>query len=275
MPRTVKQKYVRTLLNTSQITLLDLVYKYRFVKRELVAESLNINNGSSLHERFEVLVKNGYLAKRFEKRMRLLGVHIAYYLTPKGLRALQTLGYDDITDTLIKASYRDKTVGQSFIDHTLSVYDYTNVLKAYYPDLKVFTKREIAKYSYFPEQLPDAFLSLPGDNPKQPTRFFFDFVPDTLPRTALDRRIANYCEFFDEGGWDSTNSPLPMLLLVCEWGAAERRIQRNIRAQLSRADMGELEVYTTTTGALDTMTKEAEIWTSVEDTEELITLNKL
>ncbi len=273
----VKQKYVRSSLSSSQISLLDLVYKYRFVSRQLVADSLGINPQNGIHERLEVLLKYGYLDKRFDKRLKLVGVPAAYYLTPKGLRTLQALpNHEHVTEAAIKGSYRDKTVGQDFVTHTLDVYKYTNLLKQHYPGLKVFTKRDMSQYDYFPSQLPDAFLSLPTDDPQQPKRFFFDLVSDSLPRSALDRRIANYCDFFDDGGWEVTGSDeLPIMLLLSEWGPAEKRIQRNIRLQLSRSDMEELAAYTSTTGALDGITDERAIWTSVEDADELLELAAL
>lgn len=276
MVRGSKQKYVRSTLNTGQISLLELVYKYRFVSRQLVAESLNITYGSGIYEKLEVLVKGGYLGKRFDKRLKLQAMPAAYYITPKGLRTLrQRPDHEHITDSIIKGSYKDKTVSQAFIAHTLNVYKYTNWLKRHYPFLKVFTRRDIAKYEYFPSQLPDAFLSLPSDDPKQPKRFFFDLVSDSLPRSVLDKRISNYCEFFDEGGWEVADSELPTILLLSEWGPAEKHIQRNVRTQLNRSDMEELTVYTSTTEAVENMTAEAEIWTSIEDTDELTALSSI
>ncbi|HSX05412.1 MAG TPA: hypothetical protein VLF69_03020 [Candidatus Saccharimonadales bacterium] len=276
MTRTVQQKYVRSALNKGQIELLDLVYKYRFVSRQLVAESLGVKPENGLYEKLEVLVRREYLGKRFDKRLKLQAVPAAYYLTPKALRDLQALPHHEgITDVVIKNSYKDKTVGQDFIAHTLNVYKYTNLFMRRYPTLKVFTRRDMARYSYFPPQPPDAFLSLPTDDPKQPRRFFFDLISDTMPRSALDRRIASYCEFFDEGGWDVTGSDVPVLLLLSEWGPAEKRIQRNVRAQFSRSGMEELPAYTSTTSALEHMTGAAVIWTSVEDTDELAELSSI
>ncbi len=272
----VKQKYSRSSVSSSQITLLHLIYKYRFVSSQLIADTLGIKTISVIYRRLEVLVKYGYLDKRFDKRLKLVGVPAAYYLTPKGLRMLQALpNHEQVTEAAIKGSYRDKSVGQEFVSHTLNVYKATNLLKQQYPSLKVFTKRDMTQYDYFPSQLPDAFLSLPTDDPQRPKRFFFDLVSDRLPRTALDRRIAHYCEFFDESGWEVTGSELPILLLLSEWGPAEKRIQRNVRIQLDRSDMEELVVYTSTAAALENITDEHAIWTSIEDTDELVELSQI
>jgi hypothetical protein len=276
MVRAVKQKYVRSTLNTDQISLLELVYKYRFVSRLLVAESLNITYGSSLQERLDVLVKHQYLGRRFEKSNRLQGIPAAYFLTAKGLRALQDMpNHKAITDAVIKSSYKDKKVSMGFVVHTLNVYKYTNLLMRHYSGLKVFTRRDIARYSYFPPQPPDAVLSLPSDDPKQPKRFFLDLVSDIAAGSNLDRRIANYCEFFEDGGWDIMDSKLPSILLLSERPTAEKNIQRRVRMQLNRSDMEELPVYTSTVTALEHMATNAACWTSIEDTDELVSLNSL
>jgi hypothetical protein len=263
-------------LNNNQVALLELLYVYRFGSRSLVADSLGIKAGSSLHERLGVLLKHGYIGKRFEKSLKLQGVPIAYYLTPKGTRALQALpDHEHITDATIKASYKDKTVGQAFVMNTMAVYSYTNTLKQHFSSLKVFTQRHMSQYDYFPKQLPDAFLSLPTSNPEAPKRFFFDIITNSMPRPAIDRRISNYLQFFDEGGWDDTGSELPKLLLLCESGTTEKRVQRYVKSLLARSDVEELDVFTSTMGALKNMTDaESAVWTSIEDPDELLGLQQ-
>lgn len=261
-------------LNQGQIDIVEILYKYRFSSRQLIADSLGIKAGSSLHERLQVLMKHGYIGMRLDKRLKLLGTPAAYYLTPKALKALQALpGHEYITDSLIKSSYKDKTVGQAFITHTRNVHKYTNLLKRQYPDtLKVFTRRELGQYDYFPKQLPDAFLSLKTNSPNRPKRFFLDFIPDAMDRYILDRRIASYCDFFRDGGWDITGSEYPTLLLISESGRAEKRVQRYVRARLVRSDMEELSVLTTTTRALEHTGDRGEVWTSITEPDELVGL---
>jgi hypothetical protein len=271
----VRQKYSRSSLNSGQIAILELLYKYRFGSRQLLANSLGIKAGSSLHTKLEVLRKHGYIDKRLEKRLKLYGVPAAYHLLPKGIRALQALPeHDFITEQAIRANYKDKTVSNDFIAHTLSVYERTQLLQARYPALKVFTKRDMGRYSYFPEQPPDAFLSLLSDDPKQPHRFFLDVVSDKMPRYLLDKRIAAYCTFFEEGGWDETGSALPVILLLSEWPPAEKRIQRSIAGLLNRLE-ADVRVYTTTTTALERADADEPIWTAVDDVDELVTIEAI
>jgi hypothetical protein len=267
----------RSALKQGQIDILELLYSYRFGSRHLLAESLNIKAGSSLHEKLQVLMKHGYINMRLEKRLKLLGTPAAYYLTPKGLRTLEALpDHEYITGSVIKGSYKDKTVSQSFINQTLRIYAQTNRLLSAHPGLRVFTKRHMSRYSYFPQPLPDAFLSLPAGKDTPPKRFFLDIIPDNLPRQPLYQRITSYAEFFDEDSWRVVSTELPALLLLGETGTTERRIQRTVRAALYSAELDDdLSVYTSTFGATNNLAENPAIWTSLGDPDKLLALPEL
>ena len=261
----------RSTLKHSQLEILELLYKYRFSSRKLLLESLGETAGTdyNLYKKLEVLIKHELVAKRIEPRLKLLGVPAAYYLTTKGIRTLKQLpGHDNITDTVIKSSYVNKTVKNTFVNHTLATHKYTNLLTRRYSSIKVFTKRDLARFSYFPKQLPDAVLSLPTDDQKQPLRFFFDIIASGTPRKAIDGRLMSYCSFFERGGWDVTNSPNPAVLLVASNVRVERQLQYMARARLSRYPEIDLRIYTSTVQALSNMDDEALVWTRVSDTDE-------
>jgi len=271
-----RQKYERSILNNGQVALLESVYKYRFGNRQLIGSSLGIKVGSSLHEKLEVLVKRGYLGKRLDVRSKALHKPAVYYATAKGVKALQALpGHGHIKEPAIRLSYQNKnTVRDDFIAYILNIYELTQHLQRQYPSLKVFTERDVGRYDYFPPRLPDAVLSLPADDPKQPHRFFFDIVRDRRPRRDLEHKLANYVEFFDDGGWDKTESELPVMLLVSEWGPSERSIQRSVRALLNRLDSN-LRVYTATARALENSATNKAVWSDVNDTEDPVALEDI
>lgn len=265
----------RSELKQGQIDILELLYKYRFGSRQLIADSLDIKAGSSLHEKLQVLIKHEYITMRHEKHLKLFGVPAAYHLTPKGLRKLAALpGHDYITESVLKASYRDKIVSRAFVDHCLCVYAKTNQLKAFYPKLKVYLRRDMSRYSYFPSTPPDAFLSLP--NKGNPKRFFMDILPDIMPTKSLYQRVMNYTQFFEEGNWDSVSDEPPVLLFMGETSTTERRLQRLIRSALRNAELDEdIAVYTTTFGAVEHIEGEDAIWTSLDEPDELLALEDL
>ena len=263
----------RSVLKQGQIDILETLYKYRFGSRQLLADSLGIKSGSNLFEKLNVLMKHGFVARRYDKSYKLRGVPAAYSLTPKGLRQLQSIhGSERVTDAIIKASYRDKVVSQSFVNHVVDVYSCTNKLQHQYPPLKVFLRREMALYSYFPANPPDVFLSLKTNGGLQ--RFFFDVVSKDAPPSAINRRLVNYMEFFDEGGWYETGSDLPKLLFLLENPAAENRLRRATHAVRSRFDLDdEIEIYTATTESL--LGEDSAIWSNIDEPGEPLSLDGL
>lgn len=263
----------RSALKQGQIDIMETLYKYRFGSRQLLADSLGIKSGSNLYEKLNVLMKHGFVARRYDKSFKLQGVPAAYYLTPKGLRQLQSIhGSERVTDAIIKASYRDKIVGQSFVNHAVAVYVHANRLQHKHPSLKVFLRREMMLYSYFPANPPDAFLSLKTADGLQ--RFFFDVVSKDTPPNAINRRLVNYMEFFDDGGWDATGGDLPKLLFLLENPATEKRLRRAAHAVRSRFDLDdEIEIYTATTESL--LGEYSAIWSNIDESGELLSLDEL
>ena len=266
----------RSVLHQGQIEILGLLYKYRFGSRQLIAESLKVKAGSNIYEKLNVLIKHGFIAKRYDKSLRLQGLPAAYYLTPKGLKTLQSLdAWNYITEATIRSSYRDKNISQSFINHTLDVYSCTNILVKTYPTLKVFMRRDMSRYSYFPNNPPDTFLSLKIGEKATPRRFFFDFISETTPRAAINHRIAQYIKFFDEGGWNETNSDLPKLLFLVETIATKKRLLKVARAIRNQFDMeDDIEIYITTANDIEHAGANR-IWISIDDPDSVLSLDDL
>lgn len=268
----VSKKYIRKSLNKSQVELLNLVYKYRFSSRQLIATSLGIKPGNGLYDRLEVLIRLGYIGKRFDSKFRMLNVPAAYYLTARGYKKLASMaGHEAMTGADMRAIYNNKTVGQAFVNSSLTFYRLTQLLQHQLPGMKVFTERDMLQHSYFPPSRPDAFLSLPSSDPVRPHRFFFDIQQDRMPVSVLERKIAAYADFFEEGGWKPTRSEVPVILILCEWSAAERRTQRSLNALLMRLE-SDMRIYTATVNALQQSENNLAIWTPVDDPEELESL---
>lgn len=264
-------------LKQAQINILELLYKYRFSSRQLLLESLGNSAGTdnNLYQKLEVLIRHDLVFKRHEPRQKLLGIPYAYSLTPKGLKALRSLpDHEHITDGIIKGWYRNKTVDQKFVNRTMAIHKYTNLLSFLYPTIKIFTQRDLSKFSYFPKHLPDAVLSLPlKDN--LPLRFFLDIIPSGMPRKAIDGKLMNYCTFIESGAWDVTKSDNPAVLLVASNVRAERQLQYIARARLQRHDDVDLRIFTTTVQLLASMGNTKQIWMRVDSTDERLELDSL
>ncbi|QUB37202.1 replication-relaxation family protein [TM7 phylum sp. oral taxon 349] len=256
----------RLVLKKGQIAILEALYECRFCSCRLLADRLGITSGSSLHEKLNVLMKHGFVDRRYDKSFRLRGMPAAYYVTPKGLRQLQLIhGRERVTDAIVKAGYRDRVVSQAFVNHTVRVCAYINQLQHRYPLLEVLLRREMMLYSYVPANPPDAFLLLRvNDGIRQ---FFFDVVSKDMLPSTINRRIVGYMSFFDSGGWNEANSDMPKLLLLLEDTAMKRRLERIARAIRSRFDLDdEIEIYIAM--AEDLLNGDTAIWLSIDETSE-------
>ena len=106
------------------------------------------------------------------------------------------------------------------------------------------------------------------------SRFFFDVVSKDKPPSAINRRLVNYMEFFDDGSWDITGSDLPKLLFLLENPAVENRLRRAAHAVRSRFDLDdEIEIYTATIESL--LGDDSAIWSNIDESGELLSLGEL
>ncbi|MEI6054375.1 MAG: MarR family winged helix-turn-helix transcriptional regulator, partial [Candidatus Saccharibacteria bacterium] len=180
----------RSTIKQPQIDILEVLYKYRFGSRKLIANLLKINE-ATLYKKLIVLIKHGLIGSKLDNKSKIKGIPVAYYLTPKGLKYLQSLeNHKDISEKIIKASYRDKSASESVIVNSFTVMSQIIALGQCYPQLKAYLRRDMSQYSYFPKTLPDAFLSLQTENVTK--RFFFDYIPDSQERKIFFQRIYSY-----------------------------------------------------------------------------------
>ena len=266
-----KQVKHRSRISSSQIAVLDLLCQFRFASIDLLVISLNLKTLPGLRRKLKILVDQGYAGRRYDSSYRIKGMPVAYYITAKGLKALQALPkHEHIDERFIKSGYRDKSSTESFISQHLAIYQASHDLRRLYPEIKFFTRRDLIPFTHFPENPPDAFLALQQVGDSGARRFFLDYIPDDMPRYLLDSKIAKYVRYFEEDGWAPTNSPLPTMLLLCESVTTERRVLRQTAKKLQTLNSDEPEYYTSTTRALKNASRnEKDIWTSVEDPDEL------
>lgn len=258
----------RSAIKQGQIDILETLYKYRFGSRELIAKALDVNS-VTLHKKLAVLIKHGLVVSRLNGKSKLHGKPVAYFLSPNGLRFLQSLpNHSYITDSILRGSYRDKSLAETFIDHTLAVFAAILTLKTMHPSLKAYLRRDMSRFSYFPETPPDAFLSLTAESGTR--RFFLHIISNHQEQQTIFRRISVYLTYFDEGGWDVTDAEVPLQLVVCADARNERKVRRTIKAALNGTDMDNPpDFYTTTQVALTCVDDAALIWTPIDDDEPL------
>lgn len=263
-------KYRRPL-NSDQVDTLELLYKFRFGSVDLVREHFNKSSRGLIFSRLKVLEEQGLTAKRFDSSYRIQGKPAAYYLLPEGARKLQERRGSEDEEVNIKSIYKDKSVSETFIQHSLNIFAAYNQLKAHYGDsLDFFAKGDLAGYEHYPKPLPDAFLSLEaGQDTKH---FFVEIQEDSQPFFTAVRKVKKYIDYKGSGEWAITETNFPVILFTCESASLQKRLQKQMLKMLSRNLTDDLAFATTTEKELRTLNDNDIIWQSTSDLDEKLSL---
>ncbi len=230
MNNTVKY---RRPLNSEQIELLELLYKFRFGSNNLVAEYLGKSSRGQVFNRLKVLEEQDFIGKRYDSSYKLQGKSAAYYLTATGARKIQDTRDADEEPINIKAIYKNHTLSEDFIAHCLHIFALYNQLKAQHGDaLDYFTKPDLQAYEHFPKPLPDAFVSFEAEN--ETTHYFVEILEDSQPFFTVVRKVQSYFVYKDSGNWAITNADFPTILFVCESASLQKRVQKQIEKSMRK-----------------------------------------
>ncbi|TXG76678.1 hypothetical protein E6P97_03150 [Patescibacteria group bacterium] len=264
--------YVRSL-NNNQYTLLLAVYSLRFSTRSILSQYLGIANNTSLYSRLRILQKHGFIASHYHKDYKLAGREAEFYMLPKGLRELRDADRLEVSDAMVAAVYKDKSVNPDFIRQQTLLAQIRSKLVNTYSDVQAFTTRDIQALDYFPKPRPDLFLSMKNDNTV--SRFFVEYVPTSVASSNLRKRLEYLTRYYDEDHWGDTSTPFPALLFIAETGLAEVGIRRLISRHQYHSDT-DISYFTTTQKAILNMTADDDaVWTSLDDPDELLPLSDM
>lgn len=244
----------RRKLNTEQLIVLELLYKFRFGSNDLFAQYFGKKDRSFVFKRLSILLEQGLIGKRFEPSYRLQGKPAAYYLLPEGARTIQKYRDEDDTDEVnIKAIYKDATVSEGFMRHCLNIFSLYNQLTAQYEDdLDFLSKSDQTSFEDFPKPLPDAYLTLQTNDNK--TKHFFLDVIDDDAHLLIDasKKIKRYVTYKKSGDWALVaESPFPKIILVCNSEEASKRVRKRCEAVLHKAWVMDMELTATTSDTID------------------------
>ncbi|EDK72635.1 hypothetical protein TM7_0208 [candidate division TM7 genomosp. GTL1] len=260
----------RRKLNAEQLEVLELLYKFRFGSNDLFAQYFGKKDRSFVYKRLSILLEQGLIGKRFDSSYRLLGKPAAYYLTPDGVRSLQGRRDPKKPKINIKAIYKDKTVSEQFVAHSLELFAISNKLKTQYgSDLLFFTKSHMnnEKYDYFPRPLPDAYIRLKSSD----KHFFLDVFHDNEPHFVAKRRARQYIKYDEDAEWSVTETDLPVILAVCESPNLAKRTQKYMSKALDDAWSDNEVVFAFTTKA-ELMSGELSVWQRADAPRERLAL---
>lgn len=241
----------RRKLNTEQVIVLELLYKFRFGTNDLFAEYFGKKDRSFVFNRLSILHERGLIGKRFEPSYRLQHKSAAYYLLPEGARTLkQYRDLDDSDEVNVKGLYKDATVSEAFIGHCFSVFALYNQLTEQYGDeLDFLSRTDQAGLSDFPKPLPDAFITLEGEVTKH---FFLDLLDDDVHLLVdASKKMKRYIRYRRSGDWVAVSeASFPKIIFVCNSEEACERAQERCDYLLDKAWITDIALETTTSDAI-------------------------
>ncbi len=258
-------------LNSKQLHLLKLIYKFRFIDNSLLANYLGIANVTCFL-RLKVLLDQDYIASYYEPSYKLLGKGAVYYLTVKSINLFKN--DQSFNNQVLHAMRKNNIVSEPFIDHNVIVMKACLALKHQYPNtFHIFTKSELGDYAFFPDPRPDLYLNriIPSDS--SINEYVFDvFVSETL--FVIKKRVIAYIEHFESGEWEAdAESAYPTILIVCPDSRIEANLQAQVAKVLDNMGIDDLNIYITTVKALISPNNNVKaVWSSAVETDRLISL---
>lgn len=255
---------------SKQLAVLKLLYRFRFGTTDLLARALELKDGRYIHTRLEALVSQEYIGKNYDSTYKLDGKPATYYLLPKAFKALKQqhkANGTDLSEKTLRNAYKDKEASHEFIARKLAVFTIYDKLRATHgTSLKFWTKDQLNfdKYDYFPNPMPDVYLTLTPEGPRPRERcFFLNYLDDDTPFFVHVRRLQKYIEYVEANEWeDATSSKLRGVLLVCESTSLLKRIRKKI-AQLVDEDETPRLCCTTLQALKDSTPEDDEVWQMV------------
>ncbi len=262
----------RKPLNESQTEILEILYKFRFATVELIVRYQELSSAKYTYTRLNLLEERDYIARHYDGSYKIHGKPAIYYILPEGIRYLKT--NPDLSVKALNGMYRDDLVGEVFMERCLAIFRlFLKFDELHGESLSFYSKYEITGLEHFPRPLPDAYLTLETKQ-EGAKQCMLEIIDMSMSYNTTSRRIDRYIKHLKSGDWDEAGSKYPTILLICENGLLERRIQRMTPRLLDQADANGLKVLTTTTKAfIGSEAGNTPIWSSVSDPEELVSLS--
>ena len=265
MSEVVGRVKYRRPLNKQQVQALFILYWYRFCTSKQIAVSLKRSDPKGIQNKLKVLEDQELISKRYDKSYKLAGRPAEYYLTPKGARALEAAQPDTTNPWATKSLYKNKTVSNEFLKHTITVVDVAQRLRALYGDKPwILPKSYMAKYSTYPTWTPDLHVKIPKRGETPAKHYFLDIWDNTKPFFVSVRKTRNYVNF-KESSDRQNDEPYPAILAICEDTHTQKKLNRQMRHILYNAWDNDLVFATTTRKQLDEATKPTDkIWSKID-----------
>jgi len=256
--------------------IVDLVFKFRFINRRQLQTYFGHKDPSRLNKWLKELVEKKYLGRIFSNRLLENTKPAIYYLGNNGIihgkwRGMEAWGYDDLDFTLFKKYYQDKYASQSFIAHSMIIFD----IYLQYIGVKNLPKNKKRNIEFYFEAKSEMWIRQKLSH-RQEGDFeeIKDLIPDVhferskftkddieifswyiilfdphVPRYAIRYKIDRYIEAFEESKGEEIEAfgdEFPTLLLIFPSGQKAAQIAKHFRKKLIYSTASKMQIYTST-----------------------------
>ena len=251
-------------ITPKQKEILLLLYKFRFLTTNHLLNLLNHKDPHRIKEWLSDLKEKNCVNRHYDRKSFGENFKPAiYFLAPKARLVLKS--EKDIDFSELEYIYKESSRTKKFIDHNLFLVDmYLFFLSQKEADekIKFFTKVDLRGYEYFPDPMPDAFISVVGKTTKH---YFLDMFDEFVPPFVLRKRVRKYLDYVEKPGWDAHTdyTPFPKILFICSSESMKTHIKKYAKALLEKTYDDKIALFLTTKTRIE-VGEIDNIWQKVE-----------
>lgn len=240
-----QEKKLQSRLTRSQLTLLQDIFRFRFVYAQGLARLYGQSQYASMHKRLESLRTLGVVDRHFEGTYRLSSRPADYYVTKRALPYLKNEG--EYIQAALNRVYVNPRASDEFIAHSLRLLDTIILIEQRYgPKAQFLTRSELTDdiREALDGLLPDSY-GYPLDETKREV-FFLDYYDTKLPIGVHAKKLWQYARRVENTDFDPAEV---IVLMVCDSDKVREALMRRVRSIRARTDM-ESPFYITTLSEL-------------------------
>lgn len=249
-------------ISKKQKEILILLYRFRFLNTNQIQKLLNHKLPTRIQEWLKDLKDTGYIDTNYKRETSSNTRPAVYWLLPKARTVLKQ--EEDCSLKELDKVYKEGTRKEKFISRCLLIADiYLLFLskKDRKENIQFFTKTELSRYDYFPDPLPDAYISV--ETKREATRYLLHYFDPYTPAFVLRNRVKSYIQYAESSKWEeSTDTSFPLVLFVCPDESLKKHIYHHAKAKLEKEYHSKLSLFLTTKGAIQNGS--SDIWQEVE-----------
>ncbi|MEO5950290.1 MAG: hypothetical protein ABIQ04_02470 [Candidatus Saccharimonadales bacterium] len=235
-------------LTSTQLTILKITYKFRFVTADLIASYRSTYKNAS-YELLSKLHKNGYLGRRYNSSYKLIGQGARYHLTSKSIKYLRE--QIELNEGVLHSRYKDSTSTEQFVLSALEAFETAVRIRSLYPNIfTIFSEYELANYSHFPRPLPKLFIRRNESDITKPHEYFIELAGNNL-FFIIKKQINQCIEHYESGEWP--HEGYPCIIFLTKNKNLKKNIEKYIEFLIDNGFIDEDEMKIIVTDAISSL----------------------